>query len=121
MYLNQIQWKASVNETRHLQVSSEYDGNIIWSSMDSTIATEDETGLVHALRPGTTTIQVMLQENEEIFASCQAKVEESVLKTTDTSVYPTAIAISADNKTLNQGQNFTLTVARWAESQQIRR
>ena len=79
---------------------SPYEGDVIWKSSDTSIATVDETGLVTAVKPGDTYITVKIKvAGVTKQAKCRVKVVAAVAE----------ITLSAKNDWVLVGDNLTIS------------
>jgi len=80
--LNKTSLTLDINATETLvasfQPENADDKTVTWYTMDSAIATIDQTGKVTAVAAGTTTIYVMSNADATIFAECTVTVNETV-------------------------------------------
>jgi len=96
--LNKTTLALYVNDTEQLTATvapEGADGTILWTSSDSTVATVDRNGSVHAVGAGTANITVAAASDSSKNAACTVTVTESVY------------GITADTTTLNFGSVYT--------------
>ncbi|MDR0232854.1 MAG: Ig-like domain-containing protein [Dysgonamonadaceae bacterium] len=100
IYLNKTELTLNVQEEETLEVIAEPEDaqyNLIWSCLDETIATVDQTGKVKALKVGATTI-IVKTETENFTASCALTVLQPV----------TGISLNKSEIQLEEGQSEVL-------------
>ena len=96
--LNKTTLALYVNDTEQLTATvapENANGTILWTSSDSTVATVDRNGSVHAVGAGTATITAAAASDSSKNAACTVTVTESVY------------GITADTTTLNFGSVYT--------------
>lgn len=77
--LNQSSITGDNSQTVQLYATVTFNGqtvtrDVVWSSLDETIATVDQSGLVTFVAEGSTTIKVVLSGNTSIYANCSVDV-----------------------------------------------
>ena len=124
--LNKTSLALYVNDTEQLTATvapENADGTILWTSSDSTVATVDRNGSVHAVGAGTATITVAAASDSSKNAACTVTVTESVYGiTADTtaldfgSVYTGYAQPAAQTVTLTNTGNRALTLTQPAST-----
>ena len=124
--LNKTTLALYVNDTEQLTATvapENANGTILWTSSDSTVATVDSNGSVHAVGAGTATITAAAASDSSKNAACTVTVTESVYGiTADTttlyfgSVYTGYAQPAAQTVTLTNTGNRTLTLTQPAST-----
>ncbi|MBP5184822.1 MAG: Ig-like domain-containing protein, partial [Lachnospiraceae bacterium] len=78
---------------------SAINNEIVWTSMDSSVATVDQNGIVTLKKPGSTSILVSAKTDASVFAVCNLEVTKTV----------TGIKLDATTHDMYVGDTFRLT------------